>query len=57
MWWRFPYTNFHELNLDWIISKIKTLSESVKNIENKVNDTISNLKQTITFSKPAIIEY
>lgn len=48
MWWKFPYTNFHELNLDWVINKVKTLSENVRNIENKVNTTISNLKQTIT---------
>ena len=47
MWWRFPYTNFHELNLDWVINTVKTLTENVRNIENKVNDTINNLKQTI----------
>ena len=27
----FPYTNFHELNLDWIIQTIKEMDESVRN--------------------------
>ena len=26
---RYPYTDFHELNLDWIISKIKEIKDSV----------------------------
>lgn len=26
---RFPYTNYHDLNLDWIISKMKELSEKL----------------------------
>lgn len=29
----FPYTNFHDLNLDWIIQEIKTLNEKVNNID------------------------
>lgn len=29
----FPYSNFHELNLDWLLHSIKTLSIDVKNIE------------------------
>ena len=29
----FPYTNFHDLNLDWIIQEIKTLDEKVNNID------------------------
>lgn len=27
---RYPYTDFHELNLDWIISKIKEIKDAVK---------------------------
>lgn len=30
---KYPYTDFHELNLDWILSKIKELMEA-----NNVND-------------------
>ena len=25
----FPYTNFHDLNLDWILNKVKALDEKV----------------------------
>ena len=31
----FPYTNFHELNLDWIISKVKELIREWNDTENK----------------------
>lgn len=27
---QFPYTNFHELNLDWILAEIKRLREIVE---------------------------
>lgn len=33
---QFPYTNFHELNLDWILKKIKELDEKVDNIEDRI---------------------
>lgn len=29
---QFPYTNFHELNLDWILSKIKELTKRVEDV-------------------------
>ena len=29
----FPYTNFHELNLDWIINTMKQLQGNFKTIE------------------------
>lgn len=29
---RFPRTNFHELNLDWILNKIKDLDKKVKQL-------------------------
>ena len=28
----FPYSNFHELNLDWILKEIQKSREEVKNI-------------------------
>ncbi|MBQ0167472.1 MAG: hypothetical protein KBT02_10245 [Treponema sp.] len=34
---QFPYSNFHELNLDWVISELKALDEKV----NSIKDTIS----------------
>lgn len=33
---QFPYANFHELNLDWILAKIKELDEKVDNIEDRI---------------------
>lgn len=32
----FPYTNFHELNTDWIISVVKTVDQSQKEIDAKI---------------------
>ena len=32
----FPYTNFHELNLDWIVQKMKALDEKVNSIEDRI---------------------
>ena len=42
----FPYTNFHDLNLDWIINKVKALDYKVNEeleteIMNYVNDHLS----------------
>lgn len=33
---KFPYSNFHELNLDWILAKIKELDEKVDSIEDRI---------------------
>lgn len=33
---QFPYANFHELNLDWILKKIKELDEKVDSIEDRI---------------------
>lgn len=32
----FPYANFHELNLDWILQKIKELDKKVDSIEDRI---------------------
>lgn len=33
---QFPYANFHELNLDWILQKIKELDGKVDSIEDRI---------------------
>lgn len=33
---QFPYSNLHELNLDWILQKIKELDEKVDSIEDRI---------------------
>lgn len=35
-----PYTNFHELNLNWIIKKVKELSDEVSEIHGNVISTV-----------------
>ena len=37
---RYPYTDFHELNLDWILGKITELDHAVKNWLQNVTPTI-----------------
>jgi len=41
---QFPYTNFHELNLDWIIKQMKDVLGSVEELSAKLD---SELEQTI----------
>lgn len=44
MWpFKYPYTNFHELNLDWIIEKLKEVSESVKSIPSIVRQEVNSV--------------
>lgn len=47
----FPYTNFHELNLDWIIKTMKALDEKVDSIE----DRIYNKSKAYTDEQVAIL--
>lgn len=44
MFENFPYTNFHDLNLDWIVKLMKEISDA----EGKQNEDISSLKQRVT---------
>lgn len=37
-WNQFPYTNFHELNTDWIVAQVKELAGSVENCEKDIAD-------------------
>lgn len=36
-WEHFPYTNFHELNLDWILSKVKEFINKTDDISEQLN--------------------
>lgn len=47
----FPYTNFHELNLDWVIKTMKALDEKVDSIE----DRIYNKSKAYTDEQIAIL--
>ena len=43
----FPYTNFHEMNLDWIINRIKDLWKGVENIDKRMDDFIADTEPAI----------
>lgn len=43
---KIPYTNFHELNQDWIIRKIKELGDNVENIDELVNNWLEAVNIT-----------
>lgn len=37
---QFPYTNFHELNLDWIINKVNHFQNSLNNINGQITEIV-----------------
>lgn len=43
---RFPYTNFHDLNLDWILKMIKELAERTDSLEELVQELQKRLELT-----------
>lgn len=45
---RWPYTNLHDLNLDWIIDTIKQFGEEIDTFENAVNVKIGEFEGTIS---------
>lgn len=47
----FPYTNFHELNLDWILEKMKELEVTNESLENKILDILNDWKNDGTLSE------
>ncbi len=44
----FPYTNFHELNIDWLLEVIKDLDERVTALENASNASASTLASSLS---------
>lgn len=43
--WKFPWTNFHELNLDWILKQVRELIDNVKELFDKLAEEIQNRKE------------
>lgn len=44
----FPYSNFHQLNLDWILNEVKRVTDWIDNtasedIQNIINQKFNNL--------------
>lgn len=50
-WHGYPYTNFHDLNLDWIISKIAQNRDSIKALE----DAFNNLDPDSPIGNPGVL--
>lgn len=49
---RFPYTDFHDLNLDWIIAKVRELSGKVdEDIEDAIREVLAGLFVHITYDQ------
>ena len=46
---RFPYSNFHEINLDWLINEVKKVAA-------ETNDAIKYMKDNIYETTQSIIE-
>lgn len=47
---RFPYTNFHDLNLDWILDQVKTIAEELQELQQREGadrDAIAALEQRL----------
>ena len=55
---RFPYTNFHELNLDWIIEKVKEMNAQAVKVSseanNKSTESLAKSLQALTTSENAL---
>lgn len=45
---QFPWVDYHELNLTWVIGKVKDLAQGVQDVYDYVHDNIdANVKQYI----------
>ena len=48
LWNKFPFTNFHEVNTDWIISEVKTVGEQISSLDKKVTADMLALSKQVT---------
>ena len=47
-----PYTNFHELNLGWLVNTVKVLADKYEELD--IEGTLEDLNQAITCNTEAI---
>lgn len=50
---RFPFTNFHELNLDWILSVVKAAQEIFEDGRTDIDHAVSTAEQALTTAEQA----
>lgn len=41
---KMPYTNFHELNINWVLKKLKEMEDDI----NDLKETAENLDERVT---------
>ena len=46
---QFPYTNFHELNLDWLLKNQKTVLQELQNIDTHITQIVNDYLQNMEF--------
>ena len=44
---RFPYSNFHEINLDWIINTVKSYGTQIDDLRSEIDDAVDYLKTNL----------
>lgn len=44
---KFPYSNFHELNLDWIINTVKSYETQIDELRSEIDDAVDYLKNNL----------
>lgn len=44
---KFPYSNFHELNLDWLINTVKSFSGTIDQMQDQIDDAEAYMKENI----------
>lgn len=54
-WNKFPFTNFHEMNLNWIIEIVKNLKESFESLSSVVDKKLSDFQKVID-DVPAMVK-
>lgn len=44
---KFPYSNFHEINLDWIINTVKSYGTRIDELKAEIDDAVDYLKTNL----------
>lgn len=44
---KFPYSNFHEINLDWIINTVKSYGTQIDELRSEIDDAVDYLKTNL----------
>lgn len=58
IWRKYPYTNMHDLNLDWILEEIKTLADQVSQLDpDTLYARLDALQDAITAQASTIAQY